>query len=725
MKDNTYIMEKLDRAVAELVHPKFKLQKAYNYYNGKRDAEQFRYLEENFGIGNPTSVEFTPLIRKHIDALIGEYLDTPILPKVSCKDKDTISKINHDRDLKVKSELYNYIHQYLNNQVFKYIHNNNISDNYIEQELNKLVEEVNANFVSNYEIAAQNIIEYIIQSRNTDLYTKLKTLLLDLLITGTAFYRVRPSASNTNIDIEVLNPLNTFIDRNPESNYVKDSYRVVIRKWLTKQQILNKYGEELDLEARDELEGMFEGNYDNSYIYVRSYNDAATGAPITGGIEAGMEITPGFPTDYWETYHYRLIPVYEVEWIDIEEDDTLVRYEGTRIGQSIYILTGKSKNIIRTKDNPKYCTLSVNGIYFVNRNDEPYSLVAACMPLQDKYDLITYFKDNIIANSGTTGDWIDLSVLPVSLGDDLTERLQKFIAYKKAGFAPIDTSQDGRVFNNNTTFAGYDDSIKVQTMQAFELALERVENTCSSITGVFRERLNGIQQHDAVSNVKVGLRNSYIITKPYYNQMDLLVRDILIDSLNMGKIVWKNGLTGTLILGDKLQKEFIALPEHFTITDYDIHIISSSDIMKDMQTVQQLAVEFIKAGKLDEDIIIDAISSRSMTELKTKINQALKKRREENNQLIQLQQKLEQSEQLIKQLQTENKTLNNKLEQLNEAKIQIEQQRVKAEIDTNWYKAKTDRDYKRSASEIDAKKVDIEYAQLYDGNPFNNKIRTT
>ena len=72
-KKDSELIELTNKAIAELVYPKWNLQKAYNYYNGKRDAEQFRYLEENFGIGNPTSVEFIPLIKKHIDALIGEY----------------------------------------------------------------------------------------------------------------------------------------------------------------------------------------------------------------------------------------------------------------------------------------------------------------------------------------------------------------------------------------------------------------------------------------------------------------------------------------------------------------------------------------------------------------------------------------------------------------------------------------------------------------------------
>lgn len=46
-RSDEYLMEHIDKAVSELVFPKYKLQKAYNYYNGYRDAEQYRYLEEN------------------------------------------------------------------------------------------------------------------------------------------------------------------------------------------------------------------------------------------------------------------------------------------------------------------------------------------------------------------------------------------------------------------------------------------------------------------------------------------------------------------------------------------------------------------------------------------------------------------------------------------------------------------------------------------------------
>ena len=74
MKQEELIV-KTNKAISELVYDKTRLRKAYNYYNCKRDQEQFKYLEDNYGIGQPTSVEFIPLIKKHIDALVGEYLD--------------------------------------------------------------------------------------------------------------------------------------------------------------------------------------------------------------------------------------------------------------------------------------------------------------------------------------------------------------------------------------------------------------------------------------------------------------------------------------------------------------------------------------------------------------------------------------------------------------------------------------------------------------------------
>lgn len=147
--------------------------------------------------------------------------------------------------------------------------------------------------------------------------TVLRDLLLDLLITGYAFYKVVPTIGNNNIKIEVLSPLNTFIDRNYESPYVKNSYRAVARHWMTKSQILNKYGKDMSSSDRRELEEKWSSIYDTAMYYIRMGENR--GMPITDGLMAGTEVTPGYP-DYRDGILHELLPVYEVEWLETDKD---------------------------------------------------------------------------------------------------------------------------------------------------------------------------------------------------------------------------------------------------------------------------------------------------------------------------------------------------------------------------------------------------------------------
>lgn len=721
---NDELIEKTDKTISELVYPKYKLQKAYNYYNGIRDKDQFKYLEEMFGTSTPTAINFTPLIKKHVDALIGEYLTMPIIPKISCKDSDTIHNIYREKQLKIASEVHQFLKNHLKNSILNFIDGKNITDVLIEEQLNRIVDDINQNFISEYEIAAQNVIDYILQSRDTDIYTQLRSLVLDLLITGYTFYKVEPTVENNNIRIRVLNPLNTFIDRNIESPYVKNSYRAVVRTWMSKAEIFNKYGNEMSRKDRESLEEKWESIYDNSMYYVRLRNNQK-GIPATDGILAGIEVTPGYPVN--QTGEQELIPVYEVEWLEVDKNYVMQRYETIRIGEEIYILKGKNEKVMRSQSNPNYCGLSINGVYFLNRNSEPYSLVLACADLQDRYDLLHFYRDNLIANSGTVGDWIDETLIPAHLGVTMPERLARWISLKKQGLGLLDSSQEGRLAAGasplNTIFNGYDDTIKAQAVQAIQYAIDSIEQTTSSITGVFRERLNGIEARDAVTNVKIGQNNSFIITKQYYHQMDLVVNEMLLDCLNLAKIVFKNGLTGVLILGDKYQKIFTALPEYFTISDHDIRIITSSEVIKDIETVKSIIPEFVKSGGLPPDIIMEALTSKSLPDLKHKIKLAMQKQKEENNQLQQMGQKIEELQQQLQQTTQQLQQASAKVEKLNETKLQLEQQKIEMQYKIDQYKAQTDRAYKEATAEQDKRRTDIEVQQLYDGNPYNDKIR--
>jgi len=140
------------------------------------------------------------------------------------------------------------------------------------------------------------------------------------LVTGYTFYRVNPSPSGHNIQIECLNPLNVFPDLNYDSPYINESYRVVVRKYLTRNEILNRYGKDLSKEDISKVKELWQDHLEtsNSY-YVRSVS-TALGTPATDGIRAGEEVTPGYPEHHWYRYDNNLIPVYEVEWIETDKD---------------------------------------------------------------------------------------------------------------------------------------------------------------------------------------------------------------------------------------------------------------------------------------------------------------------------------------------------------------------------------------------------------------------
>ena len=297
-------VEKINRCVAELVYDKTALRKAYNYYHGVRDAEQFRHLEDNYGIGVPTSITFTPLMKKHIDVLVGEYLELEPDMQVTCKDDETVSKIQRDKQLKIDHELYLYLRKYLQNAIINILLGSQepVNDPFIEKELQRIKQDVENSFESDYEIAAQNILEYIKHNRELDIRNKLRELITDLLIGGCVYWRTKPSGGKDNLRLDVLNPVDTFIERNPNSFFLNKSRRAVIRRWLTKDEIFEEFGEDLSDVAAGKIDEYFAGDKrwefaGNDYITVPGrmdelLEDGTRQRGPTPGILAGLEVHP-------------------------------------------------------------------------------------------------------------------------------------------------------------------------------------------------------------------------------------------------------------------------------------------------------------------------------------------------------------------------------------------------------------------------------------------------
>ena len=726
-----YLTENCDRIIGELVKEKEHLFKAYNYFNGVRDHYQYEHLEKNEGVGNPTSIGFTPLVRKHVEAIVGEYLTTDPKPRISCKDKKTLSNIFRDKELAVAQKIKQWLSQYLENAIYSAIftggqeqngQQQQIVDQEIQREMTEIEDMVNRNFISNYEIAAQNICNYVLQDRRIDLKNKLEQLFLNMLISGESYYQVVKSHNGTNFRLELCDPMNTWVDKDPKSRYMKNGHKSVIRKWMTEEEIIIKYGDYLTESDIKELSRYKMHFSENSNFLLITGQESRCGSIKNPGIMHGVGAHPE-AVDYMFERQWDLIPVYEVEWIDYKKKDGKyigVRYHVTRIHSDIYILDGEDEDMPRDIDEQNEARLSVNGIWYTNGHGAPYSLMLATADQQDNYDLLLYKKDNIAALAGTAGAIVDIAQLPEMLGEDMTERLMKYQALRKIGLAVIDTSQEGSM-QQNTFYGGFDDTKGLSAIQYIQLAIEMTENIVSSMTGVFRERLGGIEARDAVQNVEVGMQQSYIITKRYYQAMDTLVSEILMDCLDMAKIVYKKGLTGQIILGDQ-KTIFEVAPQYYTTTSFDIHLADSAEIIKEQEMIKQLAMQFAGSNLVDPETVFIMATSKSLTEMREAAIKSLREKKAENNQLQQLQQQLEEAQQNMQQMQKQLEQSTKKLAQLNEKKLNIEQQNNQMDQELGYYKIEKDAELKNRELDIIEQRNKLEAAQLLDNNPNNDEV---
>lgn len=725
-------IQQIDAAISELVYDKAALRMAYNYYHAKRDANQFKHIEENYGIGVPTEVTFNPLVRPHIDRLVGEYIGLSQDLKITCKDAETLSNIMRDKQLKINLELHNYLKRYVNNNIIAPLINNKESnlDPFVEKEMQKIIDDIKESYVSEYEITAQNMLTYFKQSRNIDLMNKMESLMIDMCVSGTAYYRVRPSLSGDNIRFEVSNPLDTFVEKNPNSNYLADSRRAVIRKYMSIEDIIAEYYNDLKDEHIKILKDWkaSEGATKNSnFVYVRgSSANKSVWDKNHKNILGGLEVHPLWDGDSNVTkLNNNLIIVYDVEWIEVDYKTGIqTRHEGTKIGDSIYITRGEVEDVIRTKDAPNKCRLSLNGLFFLDKNGEPNSIILKTIDLQNRFDLLSFYKDNLIASSGTVGDWLDLAYVPQVLGVELPERLQKWLAYKKQGLGLIDSSQEGAQMMN-TIFNGYDDTIKAQSIQAIELAMQSIQHRVSMITGVLPEAMAQYEQRDAVSNVQLGVKTTMLLTKQLFKAMDVLYKEANYDMLNLSKLVWPNGMTGTIVLGNKAQI-FTALPEYYTVTDFDVHIEDSAKSFQDVQSLKAISGELVRGGAADLNDVTNIMTASSMTELKRNIDRSIAKKKAENDMLNQMQQQIQQYEQSMQEMQRnlqamqqENAQLQKQVESNNQMKMQMEAERIAIERE----RVRNDKEYNDKSIEVKQQQVQAQVAQIYDVNPYNDKIK--
>ena len=162
------------------------------------------------------------------------------------------------------------------------------------------------------------------------------------------------------------------------------------------------------------------------------------------------------------------------------------------------------------------------------------------------------------------------------------------------------------------------------------------------------------------------------------------------------------------------------------MTDFDIHIQDSTELFQAKENLRASSMELIKAGQADPTMIVNIMLARNITELRNYISDAVKTQKEENNTIGQLQQQtqdlqqqLQQANKQLNQMQEENNNLKKQIEKNSNAKVEIERQRVAIEEQ----EMRNKKEYDDKIAKIKERQVDVEFLELNDGNPYNDKVK--
>jgi len=735
-----YLKGNADHWIASLVQPRGYLKTYRDYYNGVRDNKDFEYLTENFGIGTPSALKFTNIIKPRVDSIVAQIESDSYTYNVSCVDDKTIDAIQEEKKNKKLQEIQQELDLFTKRMQQTMQKEEEVPQySELKESLDNVKKKYKSNFLSDFEIAAQRVCNYFERSNEMELRRKLATLVHDLIVTGECYWRVYYDRMGSDPIFEVIKPENFFHNKNTNNPFLEGTDAVVHREYMTHKQVAAKYGKFM---TKDQMRELFGGRY-----------ATRTARSLNSGLDLELyygEEDPALGQKFYNTAY--IVEVVHVEWlatneITIDEAEMkrlqtiseghkykvgekvrrVDRYEVTRIGGTVYVNAGKTEHVPRTQNDPYMCGFSYGGLTNNDRGGKPYSIVGALKDLQDVYDLTIFYRDNLIANSGVKGSRINIAGIPKVLGNDFMTRLFKFIALKKTGFELIDpTEQGAQLFNH---YGEFDNTVDGNALQAIQFILQQIEHQADLIAGTSPQMLGHIEERDAVQNVRQGIKQSLMINHSLFELFRAGQNRIMRDLLRMAQITYREGKRISYIAGSDAYT-FQIIPEKFSYTDYMISIEYASKEQMKVEQIRNLAKELVGAGALDPDVIVKATLSDSVTEISRMITEAWTNKKAENDFMNKAKQQIEQYEKQIKEMESQLNNISQQLEAAktanNEAKVkevELKHQEATEKLALERKKLEDAKAYNDAQIQLKEAVVQLEREQLYLGIGNSKEIK--
>jgi hypothetical protein len=719
-----YLKDEVDYSISVCVtHEKEDTKRAYDLRNGVRDVKKFEYLWKAYGMEFPSTMKHVPVLKSKFDALVGIERLSPISNTITYNDKGSLDTIKESQDDAHADEFTRDTINMANRAVNREkLMNNGIADIAPEPTFKERMKAVSDNVdkkKTKLEIGTQRMLIY--QIENNKLKSKFNTMFDDLVTAGEEYYQCKVVEVGRMPLFKALNPKNIFYTKTSETKFIADGDRVVYLEEMTPDQIIHRFSRMMKAADLKRFKKQYYRHIGSGVEIVDPENLETAHKDSLEDIKQGSMDVPYIPVYYaeWKANN-------EIEYDDYQYDDDIIknkegnrkkkkyrldRYEGWRAGDDIYFGMGLSKHISRTAEDPSNCRLTINGAAYQDRNGVPYSLVLKTEDIADKIDILHYHWESLVAMSGTKAVAVNYPDIPAWMGTDPMERIMKWVGLMKQGAAVVDLAQTGNGVGAFANMGDLDMTLNNSIRVIIEM-LEYLEEVASKITGVNRQMIGQVGGTDGKAVTEIGLKQTSIVTQPLFSVHSDVMGEALTDLMNACRISYEDGFMGSVILSNGQHEIFTLNSKKFSLADINVHVSDGAEEMRNIEDLKALGMEMVKNQMGDVGTIVDLTTIKSLTEIREKLKEAAGANETDPKE------KEGQYQQELAGMSDRVKKAEEQLGQVDQAKIQIDTQKVTGDQALKEKELNIDKEYNDAKLALDAKRVELEKLQLVqqDGN---------
>lgn len=667
---------------------------SYDLLNGKLHMEDLQAVmnPENLKVGYiPDRIQHFPIINSKLNVLRGEESKRVFDYRVVVTNPNAVSSIEENK----KDALITSLQQL--------IADTSISEEQYNQELQKLDEYYNYHWQDLRELRANCLLNHYYKEYNMPLL--FNNGFMDGMTVGEEIYKCDIIGGEP--VIERVNPLKIRVFKSGYSNRIEDADIIIIEDYWSPGKVIDTFYDVLTAKDMEYIENLPD-NIGQAYSDSMDNIDERLGF-VNNHMVSDEMTTDGFYFDplnlFSDSVVNSLLPydlagnlrVLQVFWKskrkikkvksydpqtgeevfnfypetyicnkDLGEEEQIFwineAWEGTKIGDSIYVNMRPRVVQYNSLSNPSRCHFGIIGSVYNLNESRPFSLVDMMKEYSYLYDVIHDRLNKMMARNW--GKIIQLDLAKVPKGWDI----DKWLYYAKTnGLAVSDSFKEGNIGAAtgklagalNNAQSGVIDADWGNNIQQYINLLTFIKMEMSEVAGISPQREGQISNRETVGGVERATLQSSHITEWLFTIHEDVKRRALTCFLETAKAAMKGrSKKFEYILPDNSRQMINIDGDEFAECDYGLVVDNSDGLQKLQSQLETLAQAALQNQTLSFSTIMKIYSSTSLAEKQRMIEQDEMRIREQAQQAQQQEMQVQQQ-----QIQAAQETERMKLQQ--------------------------------------------------------------